>query len=60
MFKRSGWPALLAGVFFVVPHVSAPATVAIATSAWSMAIGVPEGTQSVQLSDVTADRPNDA
>ena len=60
MFKRSVWPALLAGVFFVVPHVSAPATVAITTSTWSMAIGVHEGPQSVQLSDVAADRPNDA
>lgn len=60
MFKRSVWPALLVGVFFVVPHVSAPATVAISTSTWSMAIGVQEGTQAVQLSDVTADRPNDA
>jgi hypothetical protein len=60
VFKRSVWPALLVGVFFVVPHVSAPATVAITTSTWSMAIGVQEGTQSVQLSDVTADRPNDA
>ena len=60
MFKRSVWPSLLVGVFFVVPHVSAPATVAISTSTWSMAIGVQEGTQAVQLSDVTADRPNDA
>jgi hypothetical protein len=60
VFKRSGWPALLAGVFFVVPHGSAPVAVAVAISTWSMAIGVPEGTQSVQLSDVTADRPNDA
>ncbi len=60
MFKRSVWPAPLVGVFFVAPHVSAPATVAITTSTWSLAAGVQEGTQSVQLSDVTADRPNDA
>jgi hypothetical protein len=60
VFKRSVWPSLLVGVFFVIPHVSAPATVAISTSTWSMATGVQEGTRSVQLGDVTADRPNDA
>ena len=58
MFKPSrrpaGWRVLRRTA------LSAPATVAITTSTWSLAVGVQEGTQSVQLSDVTADRPNDA
>jgi hypothetical protein len=60
VFKRSAGPALLAGVFFVVPQVPAPVTVASTTSTWSVAVAVRDGTQSVQLSDVTADRPTDA